>query len=400
MIGRKIPLSMIRFVLIFVFLSAFQCSHTVVQSSDTDQKNVLQVGADQVGNWYKALQGKRIGLVVNHTAMVGNTHLADTLIKLNVQLVKIFSPEHGFRGTADAGEKVNDDVDSKTGLPVVSLYGNNKKPTTDQLANIDILLFDIQDVGARFYTYISTLHYVMEACAENSKKLVVLDRPNPNGDYVDGPVLKPEFKSFVGMHPIPIVHGLTIGELATMINEEGWLSAGKKCELEVLKIKNWKHKDFYSLPVKPSPNLPTDQAIQLYPSLCLFEGTVISVGRGTRTPFEIIGHPSLKNMPYQFTPVSIEGMSKNPPYENQVCYGVDLQKVAVRPFLDLSYLTSMYESYPDKDKFFNSFFDKLAGNSDLKQQIKNGWNEAQIRQSWKKELEQYSEIRKKYLLYL
>ncbi|MBX2955053.1 MAG: DUF1343 domain-containing protein [Cyclobacteriaceae bacterium] len=346
------------------------------------------------------LTSKKVGIVVNHTSLVGKTHLTDTLLKRNVDLIKIYAPEHGFRGTADAGEEIKDGVDSKTKLPVISLYGNNKKPTTAQLAGVDVVIFDIQDVGARFYTYISTLHYVMEACAENNKKLIVLDRPNPNGHYVDGPILEKEFKSFVGMHPIPIVHGMTIGELARMINGEGWLEGGKTCDLEVVPVKNWKHADPFSLPVKPSPNLPNDQAIALYPSICFFEGTVISLGRGTQMPFQIIGHPDLKNMPFQFTPVSIDGMSKNPPLENKLCYGLDLREAKVKPQLDLSYLISFYRAFPDKDKFFISYFEKLAGTAKLREQIQQGLDEAQIRESWRVDLEKFKELRKKYLLYL
>jgi uncharacterized protein YbbC (DUF1343 family) len=283
-------------------------------------------------------------------------------------------------------------------LPLVSLYGANKKATPRKLADVDIVVFDIQDVGARFFTYASSMHYMMEACAENNKKLIILDRPNPNG-YVDGPVLKPEFKSFVGMHPVPIAHGLTVGELARMINGEGWLGENKKCSLEVIPVKNWKHDDFYSVPVRPSPNLPDDQSIKLYPSTCLFEGTALSVGRGTQTPFQVIGHPELKNMSFQFTPVSIDGMSKNPPHENTVCYGIDLRSVPVKRQLDLSYLISMYHAFPHKEKFFISYFEKLAGTAKLREQIQQGLDEATIRKSWQDELNAYKELRKKYLLY-
>ncbi len=345
------------------------------------------------------LASQRTGIVVNHTSLIGKTHLADSLKARGVNLVKIFAPEHGFRGTADAGEEIKDGLDTKSGLPVVSLYGNNKKPTPEQLRDLDVIIFDIQDVGIRFYTYISTLHYVMEACAENGKKLIVLDRPNPNGQYVDGPIMEKQHMSFVGMHPIPIVHGLTMGELANMINGEGWLGENKSCNLEVITMKNWKHTDPFSVPVKPSPNLPNDQAIKLYPSICLFEGTVISLGRGTPMPFQVIGHPDLKNMPFQFTPVSIDGMSKNPPLENKLCYGLDLQHVNVKPQIDLSYLISFYRAFPDKDKFFNSYFEKLAGTSKLREQIRQGLDETQIRESWKEDLEKFVALRKKYLLY-
>ncbi|MBX2962378.1 MAG: DUF1343 domain-containing protein [Cyclobacteriaceae bacterium] len=376
--------------------------NSVPLSADEIQETkatVVVTGAEQLDKLLPIITSQRIGVVVNHTSLIGKTHLVDTLKKRNINLIKIFAPEHGFRGTADAGEEIKDGQDIKTGLPVVSLYGNNKKPTADQLKDIDAVLFDIQDVGVRFYTYISTLHYVMEACAENNKKVIVLDRPNPNGHYVDGPIMQKQHMSFVGMHTIPIVHGLTIGELARMINGEGWLTDGKKCDLEIITLKNWKHNDAYSLPVKPSPNLPNDQAIALYPSICLFEGTVISLGRGTEMPFQIIGHPDLKNMPFQFTPVSIDGMSKNPPLENKLCYGLDLREVKVKSQLDLSYLISFYRAFPDKDKFFNNYFEKLSGTSKLREQILQGLDESQIRESWRIDLEKFEALRKKYLLY-
>ncbi len=338
-------------------------------------------------------------MLVNNTSTVGKTHLADTLISRGVRVTKIFGPEHGFRGEAADGEPVHDSVDRRTGIPVVSLYGKNRKPTAQQLSDIDILLFDIQDVGARFYTYISTLHYAMEACAENGKRLMVLDRPNPNGSYVDGPIRRPEWKSFVGMHPIPIVHGLTVGELAKMINGEGWLDGGKQCIVDIITLKNWKHADEYSLSVRPSPNLPNDQAIKLYPSLCLFEGTVISVGRGTPMPFQVLGNPELKGMAFQFMPVSIRGVSTHPPDENKVCFGIDLRSVAVQRKLDLSYLLEFYKVYPHKEKFFIGSFDRLAGTSVLKQQIQAGLTEDQIRATWQPELDEYKTMSKKYLLY-
>jgi len=356
-------------------------------------------GAERLATWLPMLTGKNVALVVNHTALVGKTHLADTLKSLGVTIRRIFAPEHGFRGNADAGEHVKDGLDIRTGLPVISLYGNNKKPTAEQLRDVDIIVFDIQDVGARFYTYISTLHYVMEACAEQQKKLIVLDRPNPNGSYTDGPILEPAFKSFVGMHPIPVVHGLTVGELARMINGEGWLENANTCSLEVVTVSRWKHADPYVLPVKPSPNLPNNQAITLYPSLCLFEGTVISVGRGTDKPFQVIGHPSLKDMPYTFTPVSIPGMAKNPPFENTACHGLDLATATVQPRLDLQYIIRLYNAYPDKDKFFNAFFDKLAGTATLKQQIRQGLTAEQIRATWQPGLQAYNQKKAKYLLY-
>ncbi len=400
--------------IIFILLILFQTSHIQCSNKNTLGRTSVAIrasnagkpaltvvtGAQQLDLLLPKLTGKRVALVVNHTSTIGRIHLADTLQKLHVDLKKIFAPEHGFRGNADAGETLKDGVDIQTNLPVVSLYGSSKKPTFDQLADVDILIFDIQDVGVRFYTYISTLHYVMEACAENDKKLIVLDRPNPNGSYVDGPVLKPEFKSFVGLHPIPIVHGLTVGEFAQMINGEGWLPKKLTCNLDVIPVKNWVHQDSYSLPIKPSPNLPDDQSVRLYPSLGLFEGTVISVGRGTKTPFEIIGNPELKDQPFSFTPVSIEGMAKNPPFENNICYGLDLRTAIVKKGqLDLSYLIKMYQAYPDKDKFFINFFDKLAGTDVLKTQIREGKSEAQIRATWQEDLEAFNAKRRQYLIY-
>jgi uncharacterized protein YbbC (DUF1343 family) len=364
-------------------------------------KNKIITGAQQIDQLLPLLQNKAVALMVNQTSVIGQTHLVDSLLGLKVNIKKILAVEHGFRGKADAGENVNDAIDAATGLPVVSIYGDKiskMKPTPEQLADVDIVLFDIQDVGVRFFTYISSLHYLMEACAENGKKLIVLDRPNPNGAFVDGPVLLPELKSFVGMNPIPILHGMTIGEMARLINGEGWLAGGKKCDLQVLAMKNYDHKKKYSLLIKPSPNLPNDHAIALYPSTCLLEGTVISVGRGTRTPFEILGNPSLKNQPFQFKPESIDGMAKNPPYENKICYGVDLRTETVNG-LSLAYLIKLYREYPDKEKFFTSYFDKLAGNKVLKEQIKQGLSEEDIKGSWRRELNQYKALRKKYLLY-
>lgn len=357
----------------------------------------LMTGAQQLPLYLPQLADKRVAMVVNHTSLLGNTHLVDTLLYHKITIKKIFAPEHGFRGEADAGEHVASGTDKKTGLPLISLYGNNKKPTAAQLADIYVVIFDIQDVGARFYTYISTMHYVMEACAENSKKLLVLDRPNPNGHYFDGPVLKAGFKSFVGMHPIPVVHGLTIGELALMINDQKWLANGVKCELDVIKNTIYTHKTPYIVPVKPSPNLPNQQAIRLYPSLCLFEGTPISVGRGTDFPFQLIGSPNPKNGSFTFTPQSMPG-AKNPPHLNKVCYGVDLREDTLNHFT-LYYLIDFYQKSDNKEKFFNSFFDKLAGTDQLKNQIKSGMTEAQIRETWKEDLQQYKAMRTNYLLY-
>lgn len=363
------------------------------------QSSGIKTGAEQLDLLLPKLQDKRVAFLVNHTAVIGRTHLVDSLQKRGVDIKKILSPEHGFRGNADAGETVTDGVDTKTGLPVISLYGNNKKPTVEQLGDVDIVIFDIQDVGVRFFTYISSLHYLMEACAEQNKKLIVLDRPNPNGSYVAGPVLDPALKSFVGMHPIPIVHGLTVGELAQMINGEGWLAGKRKCELEIIKLRNYTHQTLYTLPIKPSPNLPNQQSVLLYPSTCLFEGTVLSVGRGTQHPFEWIGHPDLKNQQFQFTPISIEGMAKKPPHENSVCFGVDLSKEKTGREISLKYFIQLYKRFPDKEKFFIPYFDKLAGTKLLREQIKKGMTEKQIKATWKKNLDMYKLMRKKYLIY-
>lgn len=360
------------------------------------------MGDEQMDLYLPVLAGKRVALLVNHTAMVGKTHLADTLKSRGVNIVKIFAPEHGFRGLADAGEKVADGVDAKTGIPVVSLYGStlkDMKATPEHMKDVDIVVFDIQDVGARFFTYISTLHYMMESCAENNKKLMVLDRPNPNAGYIDGPILEKELKSFVGMHPIPITHGMSIGEYAQMVTGEGWLGGDLTCTLEVVKMKNWKHSDSYSLPIRPSPNLPNDHAIGLYPSTCLFEGTALSIGRGTQNPFEVMGHPDLKNQPYQFTPVSIDGMAKKPRLENKLCFGIDLRNARIPRQIWLQPVIDMYNAFPDKEKFFIGYFDTLAGTKELRAQIRKGMSEEQIRASWKPGLDRYKKMRKKYLLY-
>lgn len=368
-------------------------------AEDPNASGDIRVGAERLDLLLPKIKEARVALVVNHTSLVGNTHLADTLMASGIAVKKVFAPEHGFRGAAPDGAKISDDVDERTGLPIVSLYGTNRKPTPEQLSDIDVVIFDIQDVGTRFYTYISTMHYVMEACAEQGKKMFVLDRPNPNGDYVDGPLRVPALKSFVGMHPIPIVHGLTVGELAGMINGEGWLENGMRCDVEVIQVENWTHTTPYSLPVKPSPNLPNDQAVRLYPSLCLFEGTVISVGRGTESPFLVIGNPSFKDMPYHFTPRPIATMSTHPPHEGKTCYGLDLRNVDVQPRITLTYLLDFYQRYPEKDKFFIGSFDRLAGTPELKEQIRKGLTEEQIRATWKDGLDAYKKMREKYLLY-
>jgi uncharacterized protein YbbC (DUF1343 family) len=378
------------------WLLIFPCAFS--QPTNPKEGKII-VGAEQLDVLLPRLQGKRVGLLVNNTSKVGETHLVDTLRNLRVNLKEIFSPEHGFRGNAADGELISNSEDTKTGLKITSLYGDNKKPTPEQLAEVDVVIYDIQDVGARFYTYISSLHYMMEACAEQGKKLIVLDRPNPNAGYIDGPILRPELKSFVGMHPLPIVYGMTVGELAQMINGEGWLQTGKKCDLEIIPLRNYTHQKSYALPVKPSPNLPNDHAVALYPSICLFEGTVISLGRGTTSPFEVVGNPELKGQPFQFTPITIQGMSKNPPYENKICYGLDLRNEKTENKISLRYLIYMYQHYPDKGKFFTPYFAKLAGTPELEEQIKKGFTEEQIRVTWQKDLDTYKIKRSKYLLY-
>lgn len=369
------------------------------------QSNV-QTGAERVDDYIWLLQGKRVAVCGNQTSMVGNVHLVDTLIKRGVVVVKIFCPEHGFRGNTEAGAHIASGTDPKTGLPIVSLYGKNKKPAPEQLADVDFILFDLQDVGCRFYTYISTLHYVMEAAAEKGTPVVVLDRPNPNGYFVDGPVLDLQYKSFVGMHPVPVVYGMTIGEYARMINGEGWLAGGLHCNLAVVQLQNYTHNTRYVLPVPPSPNLPNAESIYLYPSLCLFEGTNISVGRGTTLPFQIYGAPMMKGGDYTFTPAPIRGVSENPPHNGNKCRGYYLKEFATTHLdstnqFNLQYLMTAYKQYGDKEHFFTNanFFDKLAGTDQLRKQIISGVSEEEIRQSWQEDLEKFRSIRKKYLLY-
>jgi uncharacterized protein YbbC (DUF1343 family) len=365
-------------------------------------------GADQTQLYVSYLKGKNIGMVINQTSVIGKTLTpsVDSLLKLHVAVKKIFGPEHGFRGDASNGVGINDDVDKKTGLPVISLYGKHLKPTPEDLQGINLMIFDIQDVGARFYTYMSTLQYVMEACAENNVELMILDRPNPNGFYVDGPVLDTAYRSFVGLIPIPIVHGLTIAEYAQMLNGEGWLKNHVQCKLKIIKVGNYLHDMTYKLPVNPSPNLNTAQSIALYPSVCLFEGTTLSVGRGTYFPFVQIGHPSLVGKyTYSFKPVSIPGMSEDPPQKNKVCYGINLQnydikKIHISGKLNLSWLIELYKAFPDKDHFFTPYFTRLVGNEQLQKQIETGKSEQEIRASWEPALSNYKAMRKKYLLYL
>jgi len=360
------------------------------------------LGGARMNLYLDSLKGKRVAIVGNQTSTIGKTHLVDTLLSLGVVIKKVFSPEHGFRGDADAGEKVGSTIDSKTGIPLISLYGKNKKPYPDQLSDVDVVIYDIQDVGVRFYTYISTLHYVMEACAENKKPIIVLDRPNPNGHYVDGPVLEPAQRSFVGMDPVPIVYGMTIGEYALMVNGEFWLSDSLQCDLWIVPCKYYVHKSKYILPVAPSPNLRSETAITLYPSLCLFEATSVSIGRGTDRPFEMYGHPSFPYKGFSFTPVSCFG-AKNPLCENIVCNGFDLQNTMKKRTyeLNLNWIIQAKNLLGDSSEFINqpAFFNRLAGNNELKGQILGGLSAKEIRASWKPGIDNFKKIRQRYLLY-
>ena len=372
-----------------IFILIFLCSFGL-------NAQELILGANRIEQIINLTNEKRIAIVGNQTSMVNNTHLVDTLISLNQNIITVFSPEHGFRGTGDAGAKIENEVDIKTGIPIISLYGKNKKPKKKNLVNIDIIVFDIQDVGARFYTYISTLHYVLEACGEENIKIIVLDRPNPNGHYIDGPVLEEKYKSFVGMHPIPIVHAMTIGEYAKMIIGEKWIE--KKCDLTVIEMLNYNRNKIYELPIKPSPNLPNKRAVNLYPSLCLFEGTTISIGRGTKKPFQHFGHPKLNLFNYSFIPKSGPG-SKYPKHENKICYGKDLTNTPILNSINLEWLIETYNQSQNKEDFFISFFDKLAGTDKLRKQIISGKSWKEIKKSWKTELNEFKNIRDKYLLY-
>ncbi len=410
---------------LLVVLTIFSCgngSQTPKEGNELGNtpianENTIVVGAEQFHLYSEFLKNKNVGIVANQTSVqvdtmrlylndgtekidYSQTHLVDFLISKNIAVKKVFAPEHGFRGTADAGEHVKDGIDSKTGVPLISLYGSNKKPSQEQLKGIDVVVFDIQDVGARFYTYISTLHYVMEACAELGIPVIVLDRPNPNGHYIDGPIMEAENTSFVGMHTIPVVHGMTIGEYALMINGESWLDKKLVCDLKVIKIKNYTHQSPYSLPVKPSPNLPNDKSINLYPSLCFFEGTFVSAGRGTDMQFQVFGAPSLPTSKYtfQFTPQSNEG-AKSPKFKGLLCNGKDLRNEAQLNKLNIEWLIDAYNASGKKKDFFNSFFVKLSGTKKLQQQIEQGLSAEEIRDSWKPGLADFQKIREKYLLY-
>ncbi len=372
----------------------------------------FKTGAEQTEVYLPLLKGKRVAILANQTSIIGKETTVDSLLKRGVNIVKIFGPEHGFRGHASAGIHVDDEVDAKTGIKTVSLYGKHKAPSEAELADVDIVIFDIQDVGVRFYTYINTLQHLMEACAQFNKEVMILDRPNPNGFYIDGPILDLKHRSGIGQQAIPIVHGLTVGEYAQMLNGEGWLKDGLKCKITVIKNANYTHDMPYTLPVKPSPNLNTQQSILLYPSTCLFEGIYLNHGRGTMTPFTILGAPYMKGKyTFSFTPKGIKGMAETPIFMDQVCYGIDLRKYDTNIFrktkqINLSWLMDLYKNSPEKENFFNSkmsnqmgSIEKLIGVSDFRQQIINGKTEAEIRASWEPGLSQYKQMRKKYLLY-
>lgn len=372
----------------------------------------IVTGADRIPEYIDYLKNKRVGMVINPTSRIGNKSSVDSLIALGINIIKVFGPEHGFRGDVGAGVKVNDDIDPITGVKIISLYGKTNKPTKEMLEDVDLMVFDIQDIGVRYFTYIATMHRVMEACAENNKELLILDRPNPNGYFIDGPILDMAYKSDIGMHPVPITHGMTVGEYAQMINGEGWLANGIKCKIKIIPIANYKHDMEYVPPVNMSPNINTYQAVLLYPSTCLFEGTVLSEGRGTKFPFTVIGAPEFKGTyDFSFIPKSIKNMSATPIYLGKVCYGLDLRTVDLKKVRDskrinLSWLIETYNKFPNKEIFFDHkqskeivVFDKLAGGQLLKEQIISGMNEEAIRESWKPGLEKYKKMRKKYLIY-
>lgn len=400
------------FFWVFLALFVISCKTnpkpiTPKHSNNEKITNTIQVGASQFDDYIGILKEKRVAIVGNQTSIIKNkqsnqtyTHLVDTLLALDITIKSVFSPEHGFRGKADAGEKVVNSLDKVTGLPIISLYGSNKKPKPAQLKGIDIIVFDLQDVGVRFYTYISTLHYVMEAAAEAKIPMIVLDRPNPNAQYVDGPVLEEKHRSFVGMHQVPIVYGMTIGEYAKMINGEGWLRNALQCNLTVIPLRNYTHQLAYNLPVKPSPNLPNAQAINLYPSLCFFEGTSISCGRGTQAQFQLFGAPELpvEKYPFSFIPKPNEG-AKHPKHQGKTCNGLNLSDIPTLNEISLQWILDAYKNSPNKDTFFNPFFTKLAGTEKLQNQIELGYSQKDIKKTWQPELEKFKIIRSKYLLY-
>lgn len=390
----------LKYLIFSVIFFVFSC---VGQAAEKETIRI-KTGAEQTEKYVFRLKNMKIAVVANHTTNINGSHLVDSLLSLGVDIEKIFSPEHGFRGKADAGELVKNYTDEKTGLPVVSLYGSSKKPDLKDLKGIDLVVFDLQDVGVRHYTYISTMHYVMEACAEMSVEMLILDRPNPNGFYVDGPVLDTTYQSFIGMHPIPIVHGMTIAEYAQMINGERWLKDGLKCKLSYISCADYTHDSLYILPVNPSPNLQNMLSVYLYPSLGFFEGTSVSVGRGTEFPFQVFGSPDLKNTNFTFFPKSINGASKYPKHKNQKCYGVDLRNVEINDLLskreiNLEWVLFGYQNIEQQENFFIPFFYNISGTNKLKEQILQGKSAEEIRESWQPELEKFKEIRKKYIIY-
>ena len=367
----------------------------------SQQNSEIKVGSEKMNEYLDKISNKSVGLLVNHSSTIRSTHLIDTLISKNINIKKIFSPEHGFTGNIERGKTVNEDtliIDEKI-IPIVSMYGKTRIPSKESMKGLDIIIFDIQDVGARFYTYISAMHNMMNICAELGISFLVLDRPNPNSGYIDGPVLEMEYQSYIGMHEIPIVHALTVGELAKMIKGEKWIENSEKLKLEVIKIDNWDHSKEYKLPVRPSPNLPNQQSILLYPSLCLFEQTTVSIGRGTAFPFQVIGHPNYDNKSFSFTPVSVVEERK-PKHEGNESFGIDLRKIKVKKELNIKYLIDFYNKLKGTDSdFFGKYFYRIAGNKKLENQIKDGISEKEIRSSWEIKLSQYKAKRKKYLLY-
>ena len=373
----------------------------IIFKSYPNSKNNIEVGSERLSEYYKLIKNKSVALLINHTSKVGKKHLLDTLISLNIDINKVFTPEHGFKGDIERGINVQNDtvlVLNKK-IPIISMYGKNRMPSPESLIGIDVVVYDIQDVGARFYTYLSAMHNMMKLCADLNIQFIVLDRPNPNGHYIDGPILEKEFKSYVGMHPIPIVHGCTLGEMAKMIKGENWIESLNLIDLKVIKVKNWNHLDSYNVPIKPSPNLPNNQSILLYPSLCLFEQTIVSIGRGTDYPFQVIGHPKYENNKFSFIPKSVKAESK-PKFQNEECYGVNLINYKVKNEINLEYLIMFYHSLKNKTSdFFGENFYRIAGNKKLEEQIKNGTSEKEIRESWSKGISNYKKMRKKYLLY-
>jgi len=401
-------------LIILLSLLAICCAshHNITSQQAVSTPKPIVTGADQTEKYIPLVKGKRIAVLANPTTIIGKRHLVDSLLSIGIEIVKVFGPEHGFRGNASAGVKVEDEKDPATGIPIISLYGSKRKPSAEDLKDVDLMIFDIQDVGCRFYTHINVLADIMEACAENNKELLILDRPNPNGYFVDGPVLDMKLKSGIGKFPVPITHGMTIGEFAKMINGEHWLPRGLQCKITIIPVANYTHDMNYVLPVRPSPNLNTQQAIMLYPSICIFEGTILNYGRGTYFPFTVIGAPKLKGKySFSFTPVSIKGMSETPLYMNEVCYGIDLRNYDINILrkqkkINIQWIKELYDAYPEKEKFFDFTQSKEIGNVDFrtgdsrfKEQIKNGVSEEQIRKSWEPALSEYKEMRKKYLMY-